>query len=180
MVASTIDSINVCDETDNVFSLSSLISNGKPPYSYSWLNGLGSNDTIVQFTSDLAPNLNIYTLYAFDNCNNSISVPFSVYDQCPITVPNVITANNDNVNDFFLIKNLEDYDQVKVLFLNRWGNVVYENEYYDNSFDGKNNNLRELPAGVYFYKVEVVSQKYDYSTSVFGSNVVTGYLTIIE
>lgn len=180
MVASTIDSINVCDETDNVFSLSSLISNGKPPYSYSWLNGLGSNDTIVQFTSDLVPNLNIYTLYAYDNCNNSISVPFSVYDQCPITVPNVITANNDNVNDFFLIKNLEDYDQVKVLFLNRWGNVVYENEYYDNSFDGKNNNLRELPAGVYFYKVEVVSQKYDYSTSVFGSNVVTGYLTIIE
>ena len=180
MIASTNDSINVCDETDNVFNLSSIISNGKPPYSYSWSNGIGTNDTIVQFTSNLTPNLNTYTMFAFDDCNNSISVPFSVYDQCPITVPNVITANNDQVNDFFLIKNLEDYDQVKVLFLNRWGNVVYENEYYDNSFDGKNKNLRELPAGVYFYKVEVVSNKYDYSTSVFGSNVITGYLTIIE
>jgi gliding motility-associated-like protein len=180
MMASTIDSLNVCDETDNEFSLSSLITKGKPPYSYSWLNGLGSNDTIVLFTSNLTPNLNVYSLNAFDNCNKSISVTFSVYDQCPITVPNVITANNDNVNDYFLIKNIEDYDQVKVLFLNRWGNIVYENEYYDNTFNGKNNNLKELPSGVYYYKIEVKSSKYEYSNSVLGQNIITGFFTIID
>jgi gliding motility-associated-like protein len=180
MIASTFDSLNVCDEIDDSFSLTSLIKDGKPPYSYSWSNGLGTNDTIFQFVGNLIPNLNTYSLTVFDNCNNSMNVPFSVYDQCPIVIPNVITANNDNVNDYFLIKNLEDYDQVKVCFFNRWGNIVYENENYDNSFDGKNKNLKELPAGVYFYKVEVVSSKFEYSTSVLGSNVVTGYLTIIE
>ncbi len=180
MMTSTIDSLNVCDETDTEFSLSSLITKGKPPYSYLWSNGLGSNDTIVLFTSNLIPNLNVYTLNAFDNCNKSISVTFSVYDQCPITVPNVITANNDNVNDYFLIKNIEDYDQVKVLFLNRWGNIVYENEYYDNTFNGENNNLKELPSGVYYYKIEVKSSKYEYSNSVLGQNIITGFFTIID
>ena len=120
------------------------------------------------------------SLNVLDNCNNTISIPINVYNQCPIVIPNVITANFDNVNDFFLIKNLEDYQQVKVLFINRWGNVVYENEYYDNTFNGKNNNLKELPSGVYYYKIEVKSSKYEYSNSVLGQNVITGFFTIID
>ena len=180
MIASTIDSINVCDETDNIFSMSAVISEGKPPYTYNWTNGFGINDTIIQFSSNLTPNLNVYSLNVLDNCNNTISIPINVYNQCPIVIPNVITANFDNVNDFFLIKNLEDYQQVKVLFINRWGNVVYENEYYDNTFNGKNNNLKELPSGVYYYKIEVKSSKYEYSNSVLGQNVITGFFTIID
>ena len=180
MIASTIDSINVCDETDNMFSMSAVISEGKPPYTYNWTNGFGINDTIIQFSSNLTPNLNVYSLNVLDNCNNTISIPINVYNQCPIVIPNVITANFDNVNDFFLIKNLEDYQQVKVLFINRWGNVVYENEYYDNTFNGKNNNLKELPSGVYYYKIEVKSSKYEYSNSVLGQNVITGFFTIID
>ncbi len=180
MIASTIDSINVCDETDNMFSMSAVISEGKPPYTYNWTNGFGINDTIIQFSSNLTPNLNVYSLNVLDNCNNTISIPINVYNQCPIVIPNVITANFDNVNDFFLIKNLEDYQQVKVIFINRWGNVVYENEYYDNTFNGKNNNLKELPSGVYYYKIEVKSSKYEYSNSVLGQNVITGFFTIID
>ena len=180
MIASTIDSINVCDETDNIFSMSAVISEGKPPYTYNWTNGFGINDTIIQFSSNLTPNLNVYSLNVLDNCNNTISIPINVYNQCPIVIPNVITANFDNVNDFFLIKNLEDYQQVKVIFINRWGNVVYENEYYDNTFNGKNNNLKELPSGVYYYKIEVKSSKYEYSNSVLGQNVITGFFTIID
>jgi gliding motility-associated-like protein len=72
-----------------------------------------------------------------------------------IAVANVITANKDGVNDFieFPADFLECYSYTMVI-LNRWGNVVYEMSNTNNRFSGESDKGKELPEGVYFYRIE--------------------------
>jgi gliding motility-associated-like protein len=63
--------------------------------------------------------------------------------------PNVISANNDGINDLFEIDNLPE--NTEVIILNRWGNVVFSSENYQNNWDGKDNSGRTLVDGVYTY-----------------------------
>lgn len=69
-------------------------------------------------------------------------------------VPNVITPNGDQINDYLqlppLLTTCYDYT---ILILNRWGNIVYEMD-PTGMFAGKDQNGNELSAGVYFYRVE--------------------------
>ncbi len=66
-----------------------------------------------------------------------------------LVFPNVFTPNNDGVNDFFVIKNLENYLSNNLVVFNRWGKKVYEQVNYNNDWDGGN-----LADGVYFYVLE--------------------------
>jgi gliding motility-associated-like protein len=68
----------------------------------------------------------------------------------PVVIPNVMSSNNDNVNDFLKIKNLNTWRTNKLTIYNRWGRVVYEKFDYNNDWDGYN-----VPAGVYYGTLEV-------------------------
>lgn len=66
---------------------------------------------------------------------------------CDLNIPNVFTPNNDGVNDFFEIENLEHYPGSIMVIYNRHGRKVYEhNDYYQNWWDGGNQ-----PDGTYYY-----------------------------
>lgn len=65
-------------------------------------------------------------------------------------LPNVITPNNDGVNDLYEIENLPE--NTEVIILNRWGNLVYSSANYQNTWDGKDTSGKELSDGVYTYK----------------------------
>jgi gliding motility-associated-like protein len=64
--------------------------------------------------------------------------------------PNVITTNDDGINDLFTIDNLPE--NTEVIILNRWGNVVFSSDNYQNNWDGKDNSGRALVDAVYTYK----------------------------
>lgn len=51
---------------------------------------------------------------------------------------NVFTPNNDGVNDYFVIKNVEKYPESFLQIFNRWGNLVYQQYGYRNDWDGRN------------------------------------------
>jgi gliding motility-associated-like protein len=68
-----------------------------------------------------------------------------------ITIPNVFTPNNDGTNDLFVIRNLTLYSHRKVIVHNRWGDLVFESDQYNNNWDGGN-----LPDGVYYGIVEII------------------------
>lgn len=82
---------------------------------------------------------------------------------CALIIPDVFTVNGDQVNDFFEIGNIEAFETNKVTIFNRWGNIVFEADGYDNDdvrWEGQNtadlsagNGL--LPEGTYFYVIEV-------------------------
>ena len=158
------DSVNVCADFNEITTIQCQVENGKPPYSYYWQPGAySSNDTIVILPTVLQPNLNIFDVLVTDQCGKTIkSAPISVYNQCPLIVPNVITSNGDNINDNLVIANREDFDKVSLKIFNRWGNIVYENDDYKDDWKGIDKSGKELMEGVYFYMVTPTSEKYEY------------------
>jgi gliding motility-associated-like protein len=82
-------------------------------------------------------------------CTERASVTI-INGNCPqvypdIVVPNIITPNGDDENEYFVIKNLSTNNwQLEVY--NRWGRQVYQKKDYNNTW-----NATGQPNGVYFY-----------------------------
>jgi gliding motility-associated-like protein len=68
-----------------------------------------------------------------------------------ISIPNVLTPNGDGMNDRFVIRNLLLYNYRSVIIKNRWGRTVYENNNYNNDWDGSN-----VPDGVYYGILRII------------------------
>ena len=77
-----------------------------------------------------------------------------------VIVFNGLSPDGDGLNDFMEIKYIdvvEGASKNKVSIYNRWGDLVFETDDYDNVsrvFTGVSNNGKELPAGTYFYKID--------------------------
>jgi hypothetical protein len=67
--------------------------------------------------------------------------------------PNVLTINNDGVNDVYLI-DIPTEHSVEFRVVNRWGNVVFEAENYANNWKPT-----ELSEGVYYFIAKVTDQQ---------------------
>lgn len=164
MTLTTEDSINVCDVTDPTGSLWSIVTNGVPGYNYEWEPLPLTNSEVLVFpTSYLDDGLNLFNLTVIDACGKYItSDTIKVYNQCKLLAPNIITMNGDGVNDYFVIDNRGDYDRVSLKILNRWGNVIYENDDYKDDWYGLDKSGKPLTEGVYYYLVTPESEKYEY------------------
>jgi gliding motility-associated-like protein len=69
-------------------------------------------------------------------------------------IPNVITPNNDGYNDTWRIDNIQLFPLNRVLIVNRWGDVVYQSDFYNNDWEG-NFGGGLLPAGTYYYILDL-------------------------
>ena len=132
---------------------------------YSWLpiTGLDDPNTATPIASPIITTTYTVTFINEDDCE--------VADELTITVNPIpeektnfgFSPNDDGINDFWRIVDIEDYPDNKVQIFNRWGNLVFEIRGYDNSsnyFNGNANKLtslgaRELPEGTYFFKITI-------------------------
>ncbi|HSI90661.1 MAG TPA: gliding motility-associated C-terminal domain-containing protein, partial [Adhaeribacter sp.] len=64
----------------------------------------------------------------------------------PLAFYNIITPNNDKLNDVFVVENIHLYPGNELKIFNRWGSEVYSKKNYDNTWDGKN-----TADGTYYY-----------------------------
>jgi gliding motility-associated-like protein len=74
----------------------------------------------------------------------------------PTNVAELVTANGDGLNDVFEIRGVYDYPNNTLEIYNRWGNLVYRKDSYQNTWSGEcTEGLTiggvDLPAGTYFY-----------------------------
>ncbi|HCZ37627.1 MAG TPA: hypothetical protein DHV26_17030, partial [Cytophagales bacterium] len=82
-----------------------------------------------------------------------------------VKVFNGITPDGDGINDFLYIQYLDVVEGAannKVTILNRWGDIVFQIENYDNLsrvFVGVTDSGKELPSGTYFYKIDFAGNK---------------------
>lgn len=90
-----------------------------------------------------------------------------------ITIYNAISPNkDDDANAYFRIAAIESVSPKNtVTIYNRWGDVVFEVSGYNNSdaskrFEGISDNGKDLPTGIYFYKIEITGK------------TLTGYLSL--
>lgn len=89
-------------------------------------------------------------------------------------LPNVLTVNNDNVNDIFELPSAL-FESFHIVILNRWGNVVHEMDNATGKFlwDGMHMNGSQVNDGVYFYRIR--------GTTVTGKDLdLNGHITILS
>ena len=116
------------------------------------------SNPLGQETSMTVTEYGEYTL-AYTACDSTIE--FDVLFMCDLTVPNVITANADDINDLLFVDGLtsEYYSYANMSIYNRWGAEVYRSGNYgldDKWWDGQSSHQNdELAEGVYFYVLEV-------------------------
>ncbi|TJZ61124.1 T9SS type B sorting domain-containing protein [Sphingobacterium olei] len=82
-----------------------------------------------------------------------------------IEISNFLTPNNDGINDFWVIKNLELFNQNEVTVFDSRGNTVFTKRNYANDWNGISQGGR-LATGVYYYKVTVDGEVYTGSISI--------------
>jgi gliding motility-associated-like protein len=90
-------------------------------------------------------------------CTTSV-ITIEVSNVSEVSVFNAVAPKgSSDENRYLHINGLPEQNRVTVY--NRWGDLVYKTEGYDNKtkrFEGLNDNGKELPSGPYFYKVEYI------------------------
>lgn len=126
-------------------SIDATVSGGVEPYFFQWSNGATSKDLNNISGED-------YALAVIDanNCQSNFRV------EIPITCEefifdNLITPNGDGANDAWVIANVTDFPNSELEIFNRWGDKVFYQKAYDNSWQGTNNSNEPLPVGAYYY-----------------------------
>lgn len=77
-----------------------------------------------------------------------------------IFIPEGFSPNGDGINDVFVIQGTQGLI-VQLEVFNRWGNLVYKNDNYQNDWNGTSNtgllqgDAQGLPNGTYFYVVKL-------------------------
>lgn len=176
------DSLNVCVLGGEIPVLWCSVTNGITPYQYNWEPGpFPNNDTVNLGGFPLQPNQNLFYVEVQDVCGKVVAYnPIYVYNQCPLGAPNVMTVDGDGVNDVFIVQHLEDYDAVQLRIFNRWGNLIYENEAYQNDWSGTDLSGKKLVDGVYFYTVVPQSAKYTYDDQAKTQFTLHGFVQVFN
>jgi gliding motility-associated-like protein len=141
-------------------------------------NALASFNTAFDLTLDYSntrfAGTDEITIEVCDLLNSCSSIILQIEVDGEIIIHNGISPNGDGKNDYFSIQNIQFLEpENKVSIYNRWGDKIFDLENYDSDnpnkrFNGISDNGKELPSGVYFYKIQLVNR---------GENL-SGYLTI--
>jgi len=91
-----------------------------------------------------------YSVRVWNGCVEKMdAVKVNVLDPKKLTLPNVITPNNDHKNDVFVIPEILNGSQLKIY--NRWGEDVYYSSSYKNTWFGE-----DQSPGTYYYTLQGV------------------------
>ncbi|WP_300666979.1 Ig-like domain-containing protein, partial [Fluviicola sp.] len=139
-----------------------IVINPDGTYTYTPNNGFAGNDTvIVQICDDGTP---LPALCV----NDTIFITVNPKGKTPdIKVPQAFTPDGDGVNDAFVIAGAENYPNNKLIIYNRWGNVVYETDGYQNDWKGISTSKLdiiggdELPTATYYYIFDTKDESLD-------------------
>ena len=77
-----------------------------------------------------------------------------------IVIPTGYTPNGDNINDYFEILGLNNYDTKILQVYNRYGNLVFKSDNYNSTWDGTLLDSGEsLPDATYYYLLQLDNGK---------------------
>lgn len=122
-----------------------------------WKLDEGSGPIILEEENDAFSYFGKYQVQDFNDpiwgaeCCSCDGESYTPPDGVQFELPNVITSNGDDNNDIFTPVSIKGIESLYCVILNRWGNVMYETNDINFSWDPKNAN-----DGVYYYKIDYV------------------------
>lgn len=129
-----------CQESEDGKAWVNYAENGLMPINYLWENGKTSFDSDsleVGWYSVLVTDANGCT--AID----SVEIMAGNY----VCIPNTITPNNDGYNDVLDLSNLCYYSDIKIIIVDRLGNIIFETKDCSISWDGRDKKGNLLHSG---------------------------------
>ncbi len=142
-----------------------LVASGSTDGNYRWYDGTTLINGEVNGTYVVTVSTSKTYSVSIDDgtCESAKAEIVVTLAQCTeptVAVYNAVSPNGDGKNDVFYIENIEALESTrenKVVIYNRWGDVVYEADNYDNDsvvFSGLSKGGKELPSGTYYYRIE--------------------------
>jgi gliding motility-associated-like protein len=162
------------DETIIIFSSTPIGASPAGGLTYNWTPGGGLNDSIIANPIASPTVTTTYTLVVTNasGCTAMDSVTVTVLPQ--IIFPSGISPNGDGANDWWIIEGIDEYPNNHIEIYNRWGELLYSVDGYDNvsvRWTGTYKN-KELPVGTYYYIIDLKDEIYP--------EVFTGPITILR
>lgn len=120
---------------------------------YQWILSSGGEITAGQGTHQifidwLEEGEFVLTVQETD-ANGCMGKPYTLnIEVIPFIPPNVITPNNDQLNDEWVLDEIEFFPENEIKIFNRWGKLVFESKNYQNNWQADTSDN-----GVYFYQI---------------------------
>lgn len=145
-VSSNFSDSLICEDDTVIFY-------GTGANSYTW------NNNILDSTLIIGPQEGEYIVTGIDsnNCQNSyhffLSTEFCPREPYSLYIPNVMTSNQDGINDVFMITGTS-YELISMKIFNRWGQLIFK-DYNGRGWDGRLPSGLKASNGSYHYFIEV-------------------------
>ncbi|TBX68744.1 gliding motility-associated C-terminal domain-containing protein [Flavobacterium silvisoli] len=123
------------------------------------INPISDPDHYVAYTTPKT----IFVRIDNENCYSITSFSLTTRN-CPPTVYNYISANNDSVNDRFVVDGLKTiFTNFRIEIYNRWGRLVWTGNKDSEDWDGRVKDgfeISKAPDGTYFYVIYLNDKDY--------------------
>jgi len=130
-------------------SATAFVMGGLEPYMYRW-EPSGSMQPMIE---GLKPGNYNLTVTDMNGCEKVLVAEIVDFDEC-LQSKSVITPNGDGMNDIFTISCIQSFPNPRLEVYSRWGQQVYVQDNYDNTWQGTDGGGAELPEGVYYYVLQ--------------------------
>jgi gliding motility-associated-like protein len=148
--------VNSTPATDgcNGSVLAVVTGGGEGPFTFTWSTG---QVTAEPFLTGLCPGEYFVMVTDSRGCRPDPNLASgTVRDRrtpC-LDIRTVITPDGDGLNEEFIISCVDEFANNHLEVYNRWGQLVYETDNYDNTWRGTTRNGSELPDGPYYFVFE--------------------------
>jgi gliding motility-associated-like protein len=126
------------------------------PISIAWTpaSGLVGANTYTPIASPRVTTIYTMTVKDVNNCTSTDNITLTVIPYC-VQVMNAFTPNGDGMNDRWLVTNGTGCSKrISVTVFNRYGNLVYKNDNYNNDWEGTYSG-KPVADGTYYYYVNI-------------------------
>ena len=132
---------------------------GVAPYTYQWSTG-AEGATIEGLTAGE------YSVLVIDanGCETWVTIRLTQPER--LAIPTGFSPNGDGWNDAFEIIGIDAYPDNRLMVFNRWGQKVYEESGYHNTWRGEHTNGEKLPDATYFVILEIEGEELRLQTYV--------------
>ncbi len=134
-------------------AVQAVVEGGTEPLQYNWVNidGVLNSSTVA----NLCPGEYFLQVTDANRCLSGLVTAVVQDRRFPCLEERVvITPDGNGTNDQFIIFCVGDYPDNHLEIYNRWGQLVFEADNYDNTWEGTTPDGQPLPEGPYYYILE--------------------------